>query len=173
MGLKGIAHANEIPQIIESYNQSSIIDLPPEESIQQSISCNVAICSNLPRSLKSAEALGFKNIHVSDSIYREIDLPHFKRGSIALPLTAWIVLFRVMSILGFSPNGESISMAKKRARLAASNLIQKAHEFERIVLVGHGFINYFIAKELISRKWIGPSKPGNKYWECAVYRYNE
>ena len=173
VGLKGIARANDIPKIIENYNQSSIIDLPPEESIQQSVRCNVAICSNLPRSLKSAEALGFKNIQVSDSIYREIDLPHFKQGPVVLPLSIWLALLRVMSLFGFSKNGESVSMAKKRANLAVSKLIEHASEFQSVVLVGHGFMNYFIAKELISRKWIGPSKPGKKYWEYAVYRFNE
>jgi hypothetical protein len=39
------------------------------------------------------------------------------------------------------------------------------------MLVGHGFINYFIAKELLSRDWAGPLKPGSNYWQYGEYTY--
>jgi hypothetical protein len=82
------------------------------------------------------------------------------------------VLLRYMSVFGFSQNGESLSMAKKRAQVAASALIDIAHVHGSVLLVGHGFINYFLAKELLSRNWAGPSKPGGGYWEYGVYQYH-
>ena len=168
--IKGYARANEIPGIVDSYNQSGITDSPPKELDLLDICRDAVVCSDLPRSLKSAEALGITNIHLSDSIFREIALPHFERGSIPLPLGIWIAILRILSVMGFSRNGESISMARKRARQAVSTLIEIAQNHRSVVLVGHGFMNYLIAKELLSRKWVGPSKPGSKYWEYAIYR---
>lgn len=84
---------------------------------------------------------------------------------------AWGVLLRCLSAVGFSRNGESLLMAKKRAQVAASTLIDVAHEHKNVLLVGHGFVNYFIAQELLARNWVGPSKPGGRYWEYGVYHY--
>ncbi len=170
--LKGKARSKEVSEILRSYDQSGITGSPPEHAIQKASNCNAVVCSDFLRSLQSAEALGVTDIHLSDPIFREVATPHFKGGSFTLPVSIWGVLLRSMSVFGFSRNGESISMAKKRAELASSALIELAHSHVSILLVGHGLINYFIAKELLSRKWSGPSKPGNKYWEYGVYRYN-
>lgn len=54
--------------------------------------------------------------------------------------------------------------------MAASALIEISHIHESALLVGHGVIDYLIAKELLSRNWVGPKKPGGGYWEYGVYR---
>jgi len=169
-GLKGIVRADEIPKIITCYNQSGIKGLPPEHAIQTAQNCNAVICSNLPRSLLSAEALGVTGVSLSHAIFREIALPHFKGGAVTLPLSLWLVVLRSLSAVGFSKNGESMSMAKARAKQAAAMLVDLARCHDRVLLVGHGFLNYFIAKELLSNNWQGPAKPGGKYWEYAVYK---
>jgi hypothetical protein len=73
-----------------------------------------------------------------------------------------------MSVVGFSRNGESLSMAKNRAKIATSALIDVAQKYENTLLVEHYFINHFIAKELLARNWVGPSKLGSGYWEYRV-----
>lgn len=82
----------------------------------------------------------------------------------------WIVLVRVLWVLGFSRNGESLRNAKKRANHAAARLVELAEEHQQILLVGHGFINYFIAKELRKRGWSGPSRPGRASGVTASMR---
>jgi len=91
---------------------------------------------------------------------------------LAMSLDTWGILLRCMSVIGFSRNGESLSMAKKRAQVAASTLIDVAHEHQSVLLVGHGFVNYFIAQELLARNWVGPSKPGSGYWEYGIYNHH-
>ena len=81
-------------------------------------------------------------------------------------------MLRCLWVLGYSKNGESFSMAKERAKIATQRLIQLAKQFESVLLVGHGLTNYFIAKELLSHKWSGPSHPGKNYWSYGVYRYH-
>ncbi len=169
--LKGKAKARDIGEIIIRYDLSGIEGEPPEDAKQRASACHVAVCSDLSRSLESAKALGFADILLSDPVFREIAMPHFNQGSLTLSVGAWGLLLRCLSTVGFSRNGESISMAKQRAQVAASTLIEVAHEHQSVLLVGHGFVNYFIAQELLARNWVGPTKPGRGYWEYGVYRY--
>lgn len=170
--LKGKAKARNIGEIIRRYDLSGIEDEPPEHAKQRASACHVAVCSDFTRSLESAKALGFSDILLSDPVFREIAAPHFKTGSLTMSVDVWGILLRCMSVIGFSRNGESLSMAKRRAQVAASTLIDMAHEHQSVLLVGHGFVNYFIAQELLARNWVGPSKPGGGYWEYGVYQYH-
>jgi broad specificity phosphatase PhoE len=170
--LKGKAKARDVGEIISRYDLSGIADEPPESAKQRASACHVAVCSDFTRSLESAKALGFADILLSDPMFREIAIPHFKTGSLTMSVGAWGILLRCMSVIGFSRNGESLAMAKKRAQVAASTLIDMAHEHQRVLLVGHDFINYFIAQELLARNWVGPTKPGGGYWEYGVYHYH-
>jgi len=170
--LEGKARSREVKEIIKSYDLSGISEEPPTVAKEKALTCKVAVCSDLCRSIESAKALGFTDPHKIDRLFREVAMPHFKSGSLKMSVNTWGALLRGMSVFGFSHNGESLSMAKKRAELAASALIEIAHNHESVLLVGHGFINYFIAKELLSRNWVGPSKPGGNYWEYGVYQYN-
>lgn len=170
--LKGKARSREISEVIRVYDLSGITGVPPKEASEIALSCNVAVCSDFTRSIESARALGFNDIHLCDTVFREIAIPHFQSGSLSMPVNAWGALLRCMSLFGFSKNGESLSMAKKRAQIATTELIDIAHTHKSVLLVGHGFINYFVAKELLSRNWSGPSKPGGDYWEYGVYTYN-
>ena len=167
--LQGRARAKEISSVIEGYDLSGIKDTPPEETIERVSAVSAVVCSDLKRSIESAKALGFSDIHQSRALFREVAIPHFKGGEFAMSLDKWGVFLRVISIFGFSRNGESLSMAKVRAKEAASELINLANEEKTVLLVGHGFINYFIAKELLHQEWVGPSKPGGGYWECGTY----
>lgn len=169
--LKGKAKARDIGQIISRYDLSGIEDEPPEHAKQRASACHVAVCSDFIRSLESAKALGFSDILPSDPVFREIAIPHFKQGSLTMSVNAWGILLRCMSVLGFAQNGESLSMAKQRAQVAASTLIDMAHEHQSVLLVGHGFVNHFIGQELLARNWVGPRKPGGGYWEYGVYHY--
>ncbi|KPJ90251.1 MAG: hypothetical protein AMJ53_14260 [Gammaproteobacteria bacterium SG8_11] len=170
--LKGKARSRDIKDIIRNYDLSGISEEPPIGAKEKAIKCNVVVCSDFRRSIESATALGVKTIHKTDPVFREVAIPHFGGGSFKMPVSAWGVLLRCMSVFGFSRNRESLSMAKKRAEIAASFLIEIAHANESVLLVGHGFINYFIAKELLSRNWIGPTKPGSSFWDYGVYQYN-
>lgn len=169
--LKGKAKARDIGETICRYDLSGIADEPPENAKQRASACHVAVCSDFIRSLESAKALRFSDILLSDPVFREIAVPHFKQGTLTMSVNAWGMLLRCMSVLGFARNGESFSMAKQRAQVAASTLIDMAHEHQSVLLVGHGFVNHFIAQELLARNWVGPIKPGGGYWEYGVYRY--
>jgi len=168
--LKGKVRARELGSIARSYDLSGIADLPLDETVLAVQGSQFVVCSHLPRSIESAKALGFSDIHLQDSLFGETTIPHFSRGSLSLPIGVWLVLLRVLWLFGFSKNGESFKQAKNRARLAADKLIDLAEMHHDVLLVGHGFINHFIAKELKQRGWQVSSKPGRNYWEYGVFK---
>jgi len=170
--LTGNARASELSEISKSYDLSGIHADPSKDSIIQAKRHNIIVCSNLPRSIQSAKALGVTEVHSISPLFREADIPYFTKGSIKLPVSTWIIVMRGLWFFGLSKNGESLLATRKRAKKATGELILLAKQFESVMLVGHGFINHFIAKELLSSNWSGPKKPASEYWGCSTYRYN-
>ncbi|HHJ20193.1 MAG TPA: histidine phosphatase family protein [Gammaproteobacteria bacterium] len=164
--------AKELKSLISSYDSCGICDRPPVEARERAQHCNVAVCSDLPRSMISAKVLGVTPVLVSDPLFREAALPHARWGLVRLSPKLWAVFFRLIWFAGFSCNGESVAFARYRAKDAARRLVKYAAEHKSILLVGHGIINRFIAEELLSLGWVGPSNPGRGYWEYGVYRDN-
>ena len=164
--------AKELEALASSYDACGICDTPPVEAWEKAQHCNVVVCSDLPRSTSSAKVLGVTPILVSDPLFREAALPHTGWGLVSLPPKLWAIFFRLIWFAGFSGNGESVAFAKYRAKEAARRLVKYATEHKSVLFVGHGFINRFIAKELLSLGWVGPDNPGRGYWEYGVYRCN-
>lgn len=168
--LKGMAQANEIAHHLSRYDQAPVTETPPSEAINIALTCDAVICSSLIRSHHSATALGLTEIHVFESLFDEIAMPHYKNGSLILPLHAWGIIYRLMSLVGFSHNGESYGQAKQRAKQAVAKLTALAAKNRRTLLIGHGFMNHFIAKELRKQNWQGPGSPGKKHWSFSLYK---
>jgi broad specificity phosphatase PhoE len=167
--LKGNVRGKDLGVIARSYDLSGIVGAPPRETVTAIQGDHVVVCSHLVRSVESAKALGFSEVHVKDPLFCETAIPHFGSGSVPLPVSVWIVVLRLMWLFGFSRNGESLSDARRRARQAAERLVELAEEHQNVLLVGHGFINHFIAKELQKSGWLGPSKPGKGFWSYGIY----
>lgn len=167
--LKGYFNASEIKQLTVNYAESGIQDHPPKELKEKFNTCYV-VCSELTRSLHTAEKLGVKQIHLSDNLFAETDLPHFDNSIIKMPAMLWVTVLRIIWLFGFKKNGESLAQAKDRAKKATNKLISLAKENEKVILVGHGLMNRLIAKQLKLNKWQGPASPGKKYWEYASYK---
>lgn len=170
--LTGKVRANELGEIVRSYDMSGIIGTPPVEAINQIQAHDIVVCSDLPRSIQSAKALGVTEIHSANSIFREINIPYFSNSSIKLPVKTWLIILRGLWFLGFAKNGESQLAARMRAKQATQELIQIAQQYGSVLLVGHGFNNYFVARQLLSLNWTGPKKPASNYWDYSVYQYN-
>jgi broad specificity phosphatase PhoE len=168
--LSGRVRAEDLRKYAKLYASSGIVGKPPRTTVDAVQGHNIVVCSDLPRSLESAKALGLARIYSEDSLFGEIAIPHFSGGSITLPVGVWVVVLRSLWLLGFSRNGESLSNARRRARQATERLTQWATEYEKVLLVGHGLMNYLIAKELLADGWVGPSNPGRGFWEYGVYR---
>ena len=161
--------ANELGHLVKLYNAAGTKSIPPEQTKRRVRECKITVCSNLPRSLESAKALGITDIHFSAPLFSEVGLPYANWSGIKLSLENWAILFRVMWLFGYSTNGETIRNTKQRAEIASSFLIKQAKQHQSVLLIGHGFINRFIASELLKQGWSGSSSPGKNFWEFGVY----
>jgi broad specificity phosphatase PhoE len=168
--LKGKVRAKDLSEIATSYDLSGIVGVPPRETVEAVQGINIVVCSHLTRSIESAKALGYSELYLKEPLFCETAIPHFNSGSILLPISVWVVILRLLWLFGFSRNGESFVSAKKRAKQAATRLVKLADENQNVLLVGHGFINHFIARELRKSGWLGPSKPGKGFWGYGIYK---
>ena len=159
---------------VDAYNKTGIDNThaPPPNAIAQAKACSVVVCSSLPRSIESANAIGAKNIDVHDSMFRECEMPYVDWSYPKLSVLGWSFVFRILQILGYSPNAESFKEARERACLCALRLSELAKKYESVLFVGHGSLNWLISKKLLRMGWVGPKNAGRGYWDYGVYRYN-
>ncbi|UVM48162.1 histidine phosphatase family protein [Pseudomonas sp. B21-015] len=155
---------------IEHYNRSEIINQPvPDASMQLATAATVIVSSNAPRALTSVRALGL-NPALVDALFCEAQLPygHWKWPRLS-PFT-WAFLLRVLWLCGYSRSVESVGTARMRASTAAQRLQFLASEGP-VLLLGHGFMNRMIAKQLVADGWIRQTRNGSRYWSATVYQY--
>ena len=173
--LKMKCSAVELQPLIRDYTNSGLNsrNKPTADAINMSKTCRAIVCSNLLRSIESAKALGVSRIDLMDSVFSESDLPHAQWRYPKLSLFTWLIFFRVLWFLGYSNNGEPISIARQRAEIGFALLKQMAGEHGSVMFIGHGIINRLLAKKLRSNGWKGPKNPGNNYWEYGVYEYSK
>lgn len=163
----------EFRKWVEKYDFNGVFEEStyPVMTLEKVAAAKVVITSDLNRSVVSARLLNPKTKTISDPIFRETELPInttivFK---VKLKPNTWAVILRLLWFSGFSNECESLSDAKLRAKKAAQQLIDYANEYNSIVLVGHGFFNMLIAKELKEMGWRGKRKAGAKHWNCTTY----
>ncbi|MCB1753957.1 MAG: histidine phosphatase family protein [Gammaproteobacteria bacterium] len=170
--LAGYAKAADLASMASAYDRAGIADSPPPEVIQAVSDHQRICCSDLRRATESAQALGFSVSQVQTSrLFRETAIPHFDRGAVYLPVSVWLVLLRAFWFAGFSKNGESFQAMKLRASAASDRLMVLASEYQNVLLVGHGFLNRYIAVNLLQAGWSGPRAINQKYWSYASYEY--
>ncbi len=176
----GEIHSSRMPEWIEAYNSSGVKNetTPFGQEIVAELTHKFIVCSNLARSIHSAKIIGCQSPHLVDAIFSEAELPSIRIPIIQLTPHVWSMIFRVFWFVGVSPKAESFEVFKPRASLAAERLIQLAKTHDSVLFIGHGIINRFLAKELISKGWSGEEAPngnkywGYKYWEYATYTKN-
>ena len=164
-------NAAEFGVWVEQYNAAGIDTkcLPTREAVAQASQCAFTVCSNLPRSLESANALGVERIGAYSHMFREMDMPHAAWRFPTLSLQAWLIFFRLAWALGYSGNAESFKSAKARARSCAEQLANLASAHGTVLFVGHGSLNWFVARYLKRMGWLSADNPPKKYWEHSVF----
>lgn len=163
--------ASAIPQLVDTYNSARLApsSQPSSALLELAARCDLTVCSDLVRSIESAKRMGAEDIHLSDPLFRELELPHFPIPGLRLSPYAWFVFFRMLWLLGLSTNGEGLRRARLRARAAATKLEGLAAGHGTVLFVGHGVLNRLVARELLASRWSGPASTGSAHWDFSVY----
>ena len=166
----------EFNKWVEKYNVTGVFEQStyPELTIEKVETANFVVTSDLERSIVTANLLNPNVKILSDSVFREAELPANLTiiPKVKLKPTSWAVLLRLLWLSGYSNKCESLSQAKLRAKKATQQLISYANDHNSIVLVGHGYFNILIAKELKRMGWKGKSKANTKHWKCSTFSCN-
>ncbi|MHA7683912.1 histidine phosphatase family protein [Cupriavidus sp. PET2-C1] len=172
---KSKLNAAEFGVWVEKYNAAGIDTKypPPQIAIEQADQCAFTVCSNLVRSLESARLLGVKRIGVCDSMFREMEMPHAAWHIPKLSLPLWSVFFRLAWAFGYSENVEPFKAARERAYRCAEHLVETASTHGAVLFVGHGSLNWFIARYLKKMGWLCSGKSPRKYWEHTVFHFRQ
>ncbi|MFF2484509.1 histidine phosphatase family protein [Paenibacillus sp. NPDC058071] len=161
---------------VEKYDNNGVFEEKsyPAETVEKASAATVVVTSDLKRAIESAKLLNSSLPAVSDPLFRETELPapSVKLGGLRLNPSLWAVMLRCLWFSGYARECESLKDAQIRAEKAAAFLDQCAKENQNVVLVGHGFFNRFIGKELKKRGWDGVKKPSSKHWHCTTYTFN-
>ncbi len=85
----------------------------------------------------------------------------------------WLIFLRILMLLGMGKDDKSFKKSKQRAKEAAQKLIELSNLHEDIAHLGHGGLNYLIAKEILSNKWeLIRKNSGNDNWGYQVFLYS-
>jgi len=161
--------SSEMGDWISTYNNAPLSSGVPSKELQRlADEAVVIVCSDLRRSIESAELLSCKRKLLEDSRFREAGLPYGHVRVLKLRPTQWAVIFRCAWFLGYDKNSAHLADEKFRAKEAAKRLQELADEYENVLYVGHGIINRLIAKELASAGWHG-AKPPSVYWGYSTF----
>lgn len=165
--------ARDMVDWIADYNRSEIgTDAATQEAIAAVRDIGLATTSSAPRALTSLAALG-KAPASEDTTFREAALPVVRVPLLRLSPFIWAFVFRLLWLCGVTKDSESYAQAKRRSRQAADKLAALASGRDSVLLLGHGFMNRLIARQLLLQGWVEVSKSGSGYWGFAVYEKAE
>jgi len=165
----------EFKNWVEKYDCNGVFEEKsyPLETLKKIGTANIVITSDLKRAVESAKFLNPNLSTISDPLFRETELPIPLTRLLGLKLNAsiWAVILRCLWFSSYSSGCESLKDAKIRAERAAKFLVECAKDHDNVVLVGHGFFNMLIGKELTKRGWNGKKKTSSKHWDSTTYSY--
>lgn len=167
----------EFEQWMAAYDESGVVTADiPRATIDIACRAKLVVASDTRRAVESARAIAPHKAIVVDPMFREAELrvPRGTPKGIRLSPSLWAVFLRCLwfglRIFGNAEAGAIHDELRARARKAARELIRLAQQESPVVLVGHGWFNMLIARELRSGGWWGPLHPSAGYWAATLYR---
>jgi len=163
--------SKEFFQCLEIYKDCGLLQgsCPHETALAQLRDVKAIVASDLKRSSQSAAQLAAGQPLIIDPLFREIDASVFPIPIVKLSPKTWGNIYIALWLAGVFEFIQSFRDGKKRARDCANKLVSLAAKHDKVLFVGHGFINTYIANELRSRGWKGPKLPGKGYWDYGTY----
>lgn len=139
---------------------------PGGRLLKQAEAVQLFVSSDLPRATESVLLLAGVKSPVDDPDFREAELPVMSLPWLSLPPQGWLPLLRLFWLVGYSPRSESFKAFCKRVRRAAHRLVEYAEQHGEVLLVAHGVLLHFLARELQRVGWSRQMGESRGYWGC-------
>jgi broad specificity phosphatase PhoE len=147
--------AEEMPRWIDDYNRAPLHpESRPSEALKRRIArTGLLLVSSLPRTADSARRLG-REPDRFEPLLDEAEVAELPIPLLRLRPWSWLKVARVMMTLGYRDRrGVSLAKSRRRAREAATMLEGFFETRESVAVVGHGGMNWLIARQLRRRGW--------------------
>ena len=157
---------------VERYDVADIhFDSKPTQKTRDIVgSAGILVTSVLKRTIDSAKVLGVDS-YEKNAIFNEAKIPNVNIPFLKFKPKTWLIVLRVLLLFGLGKKDVSLKASKLQAEEAAKRLLELSNEFESVVLVGHGGMNWLIRKVLMKEGWQLEEKPSNKNWGMTILSY--
>lgn len=157
---------SQIAEYIRDWNncelsQENVVPIEIKTVIGES---DYFISSTLKRTIDSYRLLGITKID-SFELLNEAQLPYGFFKNVKLPILFWGIMIRMLWVFGLKTNSESYKEFKERIKKAYDYISSLSTKFNHIVIIGHGFTNLQLKKELRRNQWTFTNNyGGHNYW---------
>ena len=159
-----IISGKDYPNWVKRYNDSDITlpekELPKEDFI---------FTSNINRSIKTGKAISQKI--EENKLFNEAEIPLIRFPKFKKKAKFWIVISRILWMYGVSTKCESYRATKKRVNSAIEFIDSYLKTNNEIIIVGHGFINHMLKKQLIKSGWQLSLDEGHDYLSKMIFKF--
>lgn len=141
--------------------------LPSSDTITLAKTADVVLTSCLRRAKDSAQVLDVK-VSEESALFNEALIPQAYIPFVKLKPKTWLMILRVLLLLGLGKKETSLKTSKKQANHATQKLLAYSKEHDMVLLVGHGGMNWLIRKRLEKHGWQLQGKSSNKHWGVTI-----
>lgn len=154
---------------VKSYDMAELCSesKPKEKIIDVVKSADVVVTSALKRAIDSANVIG-RDIYESNAIFNEASIPDVQISFLKFKPKTWLMILRMLLLFGLGKKDASLKASKLQVKEASQRLLELSNEHKRVVLVGHGGMNWLIRKVLMKEGWSLEPNASNKNWGITV-----
>ena len=143
---------------------------PPVTLRELAASAGCVVASDSRRAIESAMRLAAPDRIRVEPALREVGFPDSLDVPLRLSPGTWVLIARSAQLVGACDSEERVRDVRARAARVAERLVELADDHQTVLVVGHGWFNQFVARELRRRRWRGPLRPSPSYWSSSTYR---
>ena len=154
---------------VNAYDKADIDakSLPAQKTKESVTNADVFVTSSLSRTIDSAKVLGV-DIYESNAVFNELKIPDITIPFFTFKPKRWLVIVRVLSLLGFGKSNTSLKASKLQAKEGSKRLLELSKEHDIVVLLGHGGMNWLLRKALLKEGWTLEADPCSKNWGVTI-----
>jgi broad specificity phosphatase PhoE len=166
---RGKIDAASLKSWIEVYDKSDIDaeSLPSQKTKELVDNADVVLTSTLSRTIDSAKVLDV-NIYENNAVFNEAGIPDVNIPFFKFQPKRWLVIVRVLSLLGFAKLNKSFKTSKLQAEEGSKRLLELSKEHDSVVLIGHGAMNWLLRKVLVKEGWTLEADHCSENWGVTI-----
>ena len=150
---------------VEKYNLAPLDEnsLPNEEVEVVANEADFLLTSVLRRTIDTASFFE-KKIDEKNELFNEAAVPNVYIPWFKFKAKTWLVILRLLLFTRRGKGDASFQASNARAKKAADYLCSLSETHNKVVLVGHGGMNFFMSRILRKQGWKLDGKASSKNW---------